>query len=251
MSIGMHKSMSSNALRLKAQQDGSEQRVEVNQRMLIDKMLARYSSNFVFCRELIQNSDDAQAKLFHFEITCDAPTMASNVQQSVTEPTNATLNFHNSAITEIRTVNDGLVFNQTDWKRVAAIAEGNTDVDSVGQFGVGFFSVFSLSEEPIITSGDEYMAFVWRDDNSLTTFRHKLPVEQQSKLTSVILKLRSKYVLHTDTNIDTDAKTAHEDGKTDVRSAKRTKKNVSVKEIVPTIDLIQLTAYFTKGKENK
>ncbi|CAF1566049.1 unnamed protein product, partial [Rotaria sordida] len=42
----------SDTLRLKALQSGIENRVEVNQRMLIDKMLARYSSDFVVCREL-------------------------------------------------------------------------------------------------------------------------------------------------------------------------------------------------------
>jgi HSP90 family molecular chaperone len=134
MSTTIYKPISSDDLRLRAQQDGSEQRVEVNQRMLIDKMLARYSSDFVFCRELIQNSDDAQATLFHFEITCDTPTTASNIMSD----------FHNSTIAEIRTVNNGLTFNQTDWKRIAAIAEGNTNVDSVGQFGVGFFFCFFI-----------------------------------------------------------------------------------------------------------
>jgi hypothetical protein len=99
------------------------------------------------------------------------------------------------------------------------------------------------------------MAFVWRDDNSLTTFRHKLPVEQQSKLTSVILKLRSKYLLKTDTNLHLDATTTttipateQKDTKRDVKLAKQATKNVPMKEIIPIIDLTQLTAYFTKGK---
>ncbi|CAF1186151.1 unnamed protein product [Adineta steineri] len=247
MSNTIQRPISSDALRQKAQNDGVEQRVEVNQRMLIDKMLARYSSDFVVCRELIQNSDDAQAKSFHFEITCDTPMNASDVQQSTTEQTNTNnstdiaINFHNSTITEIRTVNNGLIFNTTDWKRVSAIAEGNTNVDSVGQFGVGFFSVFQFSEEPIITSGNEYMTFVWRDDNSLTTFRHTLPVEQQSKLTSIILKMRSKYILQTETKAIENKEHKH-----NIKSAKRTKKEPTVKDIIPTIDLTQLKAYFIK-----
>ncbi|CAF4101359.1 unnamed protein product, partial [Adineta steineri] len=39
-----------------------------------------------------------------------------------------------------------------DWKRVITIAEGNTNIDVVGQLGVGFFSVFSYSEKPMIQS---------------------------------------------------------------------------------------------------
>ncbi|CAF3997273.1 unnamed protein product [Rotaria sp. Silwood2] len=237
----LHESASSDALRLKALQSGFESRVEVNQRMLIDKMLARYSSDFVVCRELIQNSDDAKATSFHFEITCNDGSLSSSLEKD----------FHNKTITEIRAINNGLVFNETDWKRVAAIAEGNTNVESVGQFGVGFFSVFSFSEEPIITSGNEYMAFVWRDDNSLTTYRHELPFEQQSKLTSIILKMRTKYILHTETNLDFDSIIdINESPSGKSPNKKRQKKSTipitTTNEIIPTINLAQLKAYFTK-----
>jgi hypothetical protein len=238
-----HESTSSDALRLKALQSGFESRVEVNQRMLIDKMLARYSSDFVVCRELIQNSDDAKATSFHFEITCDGGSSSEK-------------DFHNKTITEIRAINNGLVFNETDWKRVAAIAEGNTNVESIGQFGVGFFSVFSFSEEPIITSGNEYMAFVWRDDNSLTTYRHKLPSEQQSSLTSIILKMRTKYILHTETNLDFDLPIDNNEksnGKSSPNKKKQKKSitSTTTNDIIPTINLSQLKAYFTKGRKMK
>ncbi|CAF4565914.1 unnamed protein product [Rotaria sp. Silwood2] len=242
----LHESASSDALRLKALQSGFESRVEVNQRMLIDKMLARYSSDFVVCRELIQNSDDAKATSFHFEITCNDGSLSSSLEKD----------FHNKTITEIRAINNGLIFNETDWKRVAAIAEGNTNVESVGQFGVGFFSVFSFSEEPIITSGNEYMAFVWRDDNSLTTYRHELPFEQQSKLTSIILKMRTKYILHTETNLDFDSIIdINESPSGKSPNKKRQKKSTipitTTNEIIPTINLAQLKAYFTKGRTFK
>ena len=39
--------------------EGSDARVEVNQRALIDKILARYASNNAVYRELLQNSNDA------------------------------------------------------------------------------------------------------------------------------------------------------------------------------------------------
>ena len=41
---------------------GHDESVEVNQRALIDKVLARYSGEFTVFRELLQNSDDAQSK---------------------------------------------------------------------------------------------------------------------------------------------------------------------------------------------
>jgi HSP90 family molecular chaperone len=223
-------SLSSEALRSKALKDGCKDAVKVNQRMLIDKMLTRYSSDFVVCRELVQNADDATASSFSFEILC-------------TPDASHQINFHNSIITEIRAVNNGLIFTEVDWKRVASIAEGNTNVESVGQFGVGFFSVFSFSEEPIIVSGKECMTFVWQEDDSLSTFRLKLPVEQQSNLTSIILKMRGRYVLDTETLLtekDTQLSTKSITSDNETRTSKT--------EIIPTINLSQLKAYFTKGK---
>ncbi|CAF1578903.1 unnamed protein product, partial [Adineta ricciae] len=239
--------LSPHDLRLEALQNGSEQRVVVNQKMLIDKMLARYSSDFAVFRELIQNSDDAQASSFHLEITCNVPVGISNIQHSVDKQPNIPIDFHNSTITEIRSVNNGFVFSQTDWRRVASIAEGNTNVDSVGQFGVGFFSVFSFSKEPIITSGNEYMIFIWRDDDSLTTFRHELPIEQRSKLTSVILKMQAKYVIQIETNQNDETTDEHTTmNRRNVTPNQKMTKKVSIEENVPSIDLTKLKIYFTK-----
>jgi len=90
------------------------------------------------------------------------------------------------------------------------------------------------------------MAFIWRDDNSLTTYRHKLSSEQQSQLTSIILKMRTKYILHTDENLDFDAPIEN-NGKSP--NKKRQKKSITTttNEIIPTINLAQLKVYFTKG----
>ncbi|CAF3536801.1 unnamed protein product [Rotaria socialis] len=239
-------------LRSMAQQNGNEQRVQVNQRLLIDKMLARYSSDFVVFRELIQNSDDAKATSFHFEITCEPlRPLVTSAKTKITLPSkelaaqnesllmsNTVLKFHNSRITQLRMVNNGIVFDETDWKRVASIAEGNTNVESVGQFGVGFFTVFSYCDEPIITSGNEYMAFVWRDDISLTTYRCQLPIEQQSNQTSIILKMKTEYILITEANTDS--------SESRVKLAKNTTKGTTEKETVPSIDFNQLKTYCAK-----
>jgi hypothetical protein len=50
-------------------------------------------------------------------------------------------------------------------------------------FGVGFYSVFSLTEEPIITSGHKYTVFTW-NGNQLTTFANELTKGQQSSATA-------------------------------------------------------------------
>lgn len=71
----------------------------------------------------------------------------------------------------------GRLFTANDWERVAMIAEGNPDESTVGMFGVGFYSVFSLTESPVITSGDRMVAFVWKG-TQLTTFGAQLRPDQ-------------------------------------------------------------------------
>ncbi len=250
--------------------NGKEESVIVNQSALIKKMLGRYSSDFVVFRELIQNSDDAQAKSFQLQFICDTPNDHTDYQHMTTNQernglfanigkffrnpfqnteessdeeddqsiNNAERKFHNKIITEIRTVNDGLIFTEKDWKRVATIAEGNTNVDAVGQFGVGFFTVFSYSDKPIIKSGKYCLAFDWKNNRSLTTFRDKLPVEAQSTTTSVILIMRDKYILDTKSTNDFENEQSP-----NIKKQLGTKNNV-----VPKINLTQLKVYFLKGK---
>ena len=305
-------SSSAELLWLKVVNEGTEDRVEVNQRMLIDKMLARYSSDFVVFRELIQNSDDAKATRFQLEITCDCSTARPTYQSlnngdddddgdgesTSSKPTNRLLegigqlfrnrwtssslnpnrepnrpsdvppfeshtpsnssslsetNYHDCTITEIRAGNNGSAFSEADWKRVVTIAEGNTNTEAVGQFGVGFFSVFSYCERPMIKSGEHCLAFVWQNGKSLTTFRKKLSNDEQSADTWIILDMRQRYVLQTHTR--STVKSCNDDNRGNARNRKeklagarptRSKKNLTTNEIVPTMDLIELKAYLTK-----
>jgi hypothetical protein len=111
--------------------------------------------------------------------------------------------FNNCIIIEIRTINNGKIFTEEDWKRVITIAEGNTNVDAIGQFGVGFFSVFSYSEKPIIQSGKHCLAFAWQNEKSLTTFRKELTENEESSFTSIILSMKNKYLLQTNSSLET------------------------------------------------
>jgi hypothetical protein len=232
MSTTVNQGNTSDTYVSQAKRSGVQSAVKVNHRMLIDKILARYSSDFVVCRELIQNADDARATSFSFEFIC--------------EPTGSRREtLHNSNITEIRAVNNGAVFEETDWIRVASIAEGNTNIESVGQFGVGFFSVFSFAEEPIIVSGKQFMVFTWQNDDSLTTYRCALPAAQHSHLTSIILKVRSKYILNTEKTFAERETELYSQSVTNDKTVATGKAGV-----IPTIVLSQIKAYFTKGKYN-
>lgn len=59
--------------------------MEVNQRALIDKVLARYSGEFTVFRELLQNSDDAQSKAveirFETQLFVDRKAVGDDMSQ--------------------------------------------------------------------------------------------------------------------------------------------------------------------------
>lgn len=63
-------------------------------------------------------------------------------------------------------------------------------------FGVGFYAVFGLTEEPLISSGDGCMMFLWRGDQ-LMTRRATLPPDSQSEWTTFQLTLRDPDTLPT------------------------------------------------------
>ncbi|CAB5390281.1 unnamed protein product [Rhizophagus irregularis] len=119
--------------------------VEINQRCLIDKILARYSSEFVIYRELMQNSDDAKS---------------SSIQ--------IIFETKNNVVTRILFKNNGIYFRPEDWNRLKKIAEGNPDEQKIGAFGVGFYSLFSVCDNPFVFSGGQGMAFYWRGNQLFT-----------------------------------------------------------------------------------
>jgi hypothetical protein len=126
--------------------DESFERVEVNQRALIDKILARYASANAVYRELVQNSNDADATTAEIYFTTDADGIVKQVLYR----------------------NNGMPFRPQDWSRLKKIAEGNPDVNKIGAFGVGAYSIFSISEDPLVISGSEALAFVWKGDSLWT-----------------------------------------------------------------------------------
>ncbi|KAI9364960.1 hypothetical protein DFJ73DRAFT_619935 [Zopfochytrium polystomum] len=169
---------------LSTDQNG-EERVEVNQRHLIDKILARYSADNTIFRELLQNSNDAGASAAEIHFKTD-PSLRS--------PPSLRDAFFKKAVANVKTVvykNNGRPFAGEDWGRLKKIAEGNPDEQKIGFFGVGFYSLFSICEEPFVTSGNECMAFFWKGKRD-QLFTKKGPVAQESvsEWTTFYLSLR-------------------------------------------------------------
>jgi len=145
--------------------------VTVNTRALIDKILARYSSEFTLFRELVQNADDAGASTV---------TIAF-----LSQPTR-----EGAMLTQVTVSNNGAPFNAADWQRIVSIADGNPDETKIGFFGVGFFSVFSVSENPVVASGDRELEFQWRG-NQLFFEESARKAPYNPALTSVALQWRA------------------------------------------------------------
>lgn len=60
-------------------------------------------------------------------------------------------------------------------------AEGNPDEEKIGAFGVGFYSLFSVTEEPFVKSGNQWMGFYWKDKkDQLFARRGNLPESTES-----------------------------------------------------------------------
>jgi len=199
--------------------------VEVNQRALIDKVLARYSGEFTVFRELLQNADDAGATAV--QIMFETTQFLNRRKAAATEGANedsrrpgATMLPRTSrdgndtsaeagssssvdrplpalkdiVIGQWTFKNNGTIFREEDWNRLKKIggysilvvmsdytlrflidlclpAEGNPDEQKIGAFGVGFYSLFSVTEEPFVTSGTNWMGFYWKDGKDQVSTR--------------------------------------------------------------------------------
>jgi len=103
-----------------------EEAVTVNTRALIDKVLARYSSENTTLRELIQNAADAGATSVEVRYTTEAEDQSGNARAS-----DDLLRTVKGKVKRLVVKNDGEAFREEDWQRLKRIAEGNPDEEKV------------------------------------------------------------------------------------------------------------------------
>ena len=94
----------------------------------------------VMSLELIQNAEDRSSDFIEFDLDDDA------------------LRVRNGASFRFCGIRDGACSNEAacDWHRIAFInanAKGKHETDSIGRFGIGFVSVYQVTDTPIINSG--------------------------------------------------------------------------------------------------
>ncbi|VEU42899.1 unnamed protein product [Pseudo-nitzschia multistriata] len=181
---------------------GGEERVEVNQRALIDKILARYASAGAVYRELLQNSNDAEATTAEIYFTTNREGK-KNVDfvktESLDKKIPSTVHLKNAGkdiVSNVTYRNNGLLFRSQDWSRLKKIAEGNPDESKIGAFGVGAYTMFSICEEPMVLSGNAALAFFWKGDALWTkTIKTADRPKEDQAWTSFVLPSRDPYLM--------------------------------------------------------
>lgn len=117
----------------------------------------KYPGEMPIVRELIQNTDDANAGLVRFIV---------DEKEIVAE-------------------NDGRPFTKLDFSRISHIGMGKTDEEMTGTFGVGFTSVFHITDHPrIVSNGIDFEINV--DDVP------KIKSAQFAEITSIHLPMRTQ-----------------------------------------------------------
>ncbi|ORY03583.1 hypothetical protein BCR34DRAFT_492258 [Clohesyomyces aquaticus] len=168
--------------------DGQDSEVTVNTRALIDKVLARYSSEHTTLRELIQNASDAGASTVVIRFDTD-PSLTVPAPHTSDKAVLLKHVIQHHTLKRLIVSNNGAPFNPADWSRLKSIADGNPDETKIGAFGVGFYSVFADCDEPFVVSGDRTMAFYWKG-NTLSTKMATIPSGQASSNTTFSLDYR-------------------------------------------------------------
>ncbi|TFY51778.1 hypothetical protein EVJ58_g10387 [Rhodofomes roseus] len=145
----------------------------------VDLFLETYDEEMVLFDEA-KNSDDAGAKRVEIRFETKAfldHKKANGAEDAPLPPLDQqALDRKAGLVHQWSFKNDGMHFRDEDWNRLKKIAEGNPDEEKIGAFGVGFYSLFSVTEEPFVTSGGQWMHFYWKDGkDQLFVRRGKLP----------------------------------------------------------------------------
>ena len=145
-------------------------------------------------RELLQNSNDAEATNAEVHFTTTASVEGSS------STGNSSSSSSSKIVQQVMYRNNGMPFRDQDWSRLKKIAEGNPDVSKVGAFGVGAYTMFSICEEPLVISGTQALAFMWRGDALWTKTAEN--VDNQEEMgpggrpwTTFVLPSRDPYAL--------------------------------------------------------
>lgn len=155
-----------------------------------------YTEREIFLRELISNASDALHRM-QFELLTNRDVLDPDAPLEIrieSDPTAHTLTISDTGIGMTREElieNLGTIAHSGALAFLQQISEGQRPADIIGQFGVGFYSVFMVAEEVTVTSRSyrpEAGAWRWasRGDSRFTLG----PAEKPNRGTTVEIKLK-------------------------------------------------------------
>ena len=176
----------------------AKKQFKAESKRLLDLMIhSIYTNKEIFLRELISNASDALDKRYYLSLTDENQRVDKNELKIRIDldKENRTITLTDSGIgmtQEELESNRGTIAHSGSLEFKQKLEEGTSDVDIIGQFGVGFYSAFMVAQRIIVEtrSAQSEQAYSWisNGEDGYTI----APIMKEDVGTKIILELKEE-----------------------------------------------------------